>query len=369
VKRIFEMLGHKLTKTTEAVLEEIDHPLVQLHIDWKEAAKILSTYIYPYTIGHENSCVWPDGLLHPVLHLTRTRTWRTSEEHPNRQNAPKHFGEAVEARSQIEAPPGHKIVSFDSGQIQARNVAMESLDEVLVQSFWDREDIHAKWRDRIFELYPKWPVVLKKGPLKKVLPDKKLMKWFRNRAKNGFVFASFFGAGGKTCASHLGVPVEIGYQLNEEFKDGFPGVADWHVYQHEFYEEHGYTTGLSGFKRYAPVKHTELINTCIQSDECIIICDAWIRLCQMQDPRFYPFMMIHDDLNYIWPDAEIEANAEVVVDAMLRSSYEWTDVVPLAVEISIGQSWDKLQEVSSYGPLESDTWTGRLRRIPQKAAV
>jgi uracil-DNA glycosylase family 4 len=358
-KKAFRLIGEVLPNAREAEIEKIADPLAKLHIEWKESAKVLSTYINAYRIDHEESCVFPDRLLHPILNLSRTRTWRSSCEKPNVQNAPKHFGDALEVRGQVEAPPGYKMVSFDSGQIQARNVAMESLDEALVQSFWDRHDIHADWRDRIFQLHPEWAD--RNGGLKKVLADKKLMKWFRGRAKNEFVFASFFGAGGRKVATTLGIPEELGYQLHDEFRDAFPGVADWHAGLHQFYQENGYVTGHSGFRRYAPVAHTEVINTPIQSDEAIIIFDAMIRLCEMEEPRFYPFMMVHDDLNFIWPDREIEKNAEVVVDVMLSCPFPWTKVVPLSVEISVGQSWDKVEEITTYGPLESDTWTGRLR--------
>src|SRR5205085_8020645 len=136
----------------------------------------------------------------------------------------------------------------------------ESKDRKLVQSFWDRHDIHCDWRDRIFQLYPKWP----KEGLKKVLSDEKLMKYYRNRAKNGFVFASFFGAGGKKVAGALVIPENIGYQLAEECDDAFPELTQWHADLHVNYAENGYVTGLSGFRRYAPVAPTEGINSPIQ---------------------------------------------------------------------------------------------------------
>src|SRR5262249_35125587 len=108
--------------------------------------------------------------------------------------------------------------------------------------------------------------------------------------------------------------------------------------------------------------HTELINTPIQSDEAIMVFDGMIRLCETGEDRFVPFMMIHDDVSMIWPESEIERNAEVVVDTLLRCSLEWAHIVPIAVEMSVGQSWDKMEEISSYGPLESDTWAGKLKK-------
>jgi len=74
-------------------------------------------------------------------------------------------GDNIDARSQVEAPDGRYIVSFDYGQIRSRNVATESLDETLVQSLWDRVDIHIKWADRCMELYPGW---VKEGIIKAI---------------------------------------------------------------------------------------------------------------------------------------------------------------------------------------------------------
>lgn len=354
--QIFSMIGHHLENAQEEEVAKINHPLAKLHIQWKETAKIWSTYIKPLCKDEEDNAIWPDGKIHPMLHLTRVRTWRSSGADPNPQNYPKHFGDAHEVRRQIVAPPGYKIVSVDYGQIQARNVAMESKDKKLVQSFWDRHDIHCDWRDRIFELYPKWP----KEGLKQTLADEKLMKHYRNRAKNGFVFASFFGAGGKKVAGALGIPEDIGYRLAEEFDDAFPELTQWHEDLHTDYNENGYVTGLSGFRRYAPVAHTEVINTPIQSDEAIIVFDGMIRLCEMQDLDLVPIFMIHDDLTFLWPDKLVERYAETVVDTLLNCPFEWAQTVPLAVEMSIGQDWDHMSEIKSYGPLESDTWTGKL---------
>lgn len=353
-KDVFKMIGVFLDKATEELVEKIDHPLAKLHLRWKEAAKVLSTYILPIRANNPESCLFPDGMLHPQLHLHKTRTWRSSSREPNIQNFPKHYGESHEVRDAVRPPLGHKVVSFDWGQIQARNVAMESKDSILVQSFWDRHDIHADWRDRVFQLYPKWP----KEGLKKVLADKKLLKYYRNRAKNAFVFASFFGAGGKKVANTLGVPENIGYKLAEEFDAAFPELTDWQNGLHDHYDAHGYVTGLSGFRRYAPVAHTEIINTPIQSDEAIMVFDGMIRLCEMQEPCFVPNLMIHDDITFIWPAKDVDRNAEVVISTLLDCPYEWAHIVPLSVEMSIGGSWDHMEEVGAY---ESDKWEGKLR--------
>jgi len=332
-----------LNTTQEEELTELADPLARLIVRWKHAAKTHSTYVAPALAGHARCAIGRDGRLHPALLLNRVRTWRTSSEGPNIQNYPKH-GEQVEVRAQVEAPPGHSIVSFDYGQIQARNVAQESQDEALVNSMWDRRDIYVEWRDRVLSWYPQW--------VSRKQRDDKALKVLRQTTK-GAVLGRLFGAGGRKLSEHLGVPVEVGYRFVEEFNANFPGVADWQAGLHAFYQKHGYVTGLSGFRRYAPVAHTEIINTPIQSDEAIIVLDAHIRLAETREPHFAPNMEIHDSLDFIWPSKKVDEYAEFVIDTMLNSPFEWAHRVPIVVEMSVGKVWSKMQEAGVY---ESDKW-------------
>lgn len=347
VRAAFKLIDMEFASVQEETIEGIDHPFARAILKWRKANKSLSTYILPLWPESDHCVLMPDGLIHPVLLPNRVRTWRSSSELPNSQNYPKH-GDGREVRAQIEAPLEHVIVAFDFGQIQARNVAQESDDEALVKSMWERHDIHADWRDRIFELHPRWA----KPSLKKVLASKDLLKAHRQVAK-GFVFARFFGAGGPRVAQHLGVPDPIGYQLVEEFNAKFPGIARWHEHLHAFYAEHGYVTGLTGFRRHAPVAHTEIINTPIQSDEAMIMFDAMIRLAETREPHFAPNLEIHDSLEFIWPKAKLDEYAEYVIGEMLNCSLPWAHKVPIVVEMSVGKTWDKMEACGEY---ESDIW-------------
>jgi uracil-DNA glycosylase family 4 len=348
IKAIFPQLEDT---AQEEDLLQLDNPLAKLILRWKHFAKVHSTYIAPVLPGHERCALSDDGMLHPALLVNRVRTWRSSSEAPNIQNWPKH-DEGREARSQIEAPPGHAIVAFDYGQIQARNVAQESLDKKLVRSMWERHDIHSDWRDRIFQLHPAWAT----EGLTTVLQDKGLLKQYRQKAKNGFVFASFFGAGGRTVAGHLGIPENIGYQLAEEFDHAFPGITSWQKGLHRSYQRDGYVTGLSGFRRYAPVAHTEIINTPIQSDEAVIVFDAMIRLAETGEPHFVANLMVHDSLEFVWPKNKIDHYAEFVVKTIMECPFPWVRTVPMQIEMGIGSNWADIKEVAVFETDKNWNW-------------
>ncbi|MCI0556209.1 MAG: DNA polymerase, partial [Anaerolineae bacterium] len=238
----FRSLGVQLDNTDQNTLNEIDHPLAKAMLTYRKAAKVESTYLNPVAPGAPY--LFPDGKLHPILTHAKTRTWRTSSEDINIQNWPKRNDEAKEVRK-VVGKRGLKVVSFDYGQIQARNVGMESKDAALVKAFWDRYDIHQDWTERIIKLYPQW---ITEG-VKQVANDKTLMKSYRNRTKNEFVFPSFFGAQPPTLAGYLGVPEDVAKKLVRHFWEMFPNVHDWQEGLKKFYRKYGYVTGCTGFRR------------------------------------------------------------------------------------------------------------------------
>lgn len=346
-----KILGVDAAKTDKMVLKGVDNEFSSLMLKYREAAKIMSTYIKP--LRGEDSCVYSDGLLHPVIAVTKTRTWRTSSDGPNIQNWPKRVNKEI--RSQVNPGPGMKVVSFDYAGIQARNVAMESHDKNLVEAYWNRYDIHTDWMERIIQLHPKW---VKEG-LKQFNADKSLMKSYRHRAKNELVFPLFFGSQAKSCARNLGIPLELADELSDEFWDRFSGIRKWQEATRENYNKTGYVTGLSGFRRRAPVAWTEVINTPIQSDEAIIVCDAMNRLSELGEWQYQANLEIHDDLTFIWPAKKVDEYAETVIGMMLDVPFEWARVVPIGVEMSIGDDWAYMEDVGEYS---SDEWNGSLKK-------
>lgn len=335
-------------KVDEKTLSQIDDPLIRKTRRWRKLNKILSTYILP--VGKGSPHLYSDGKLHPIISTTRTRTWRTSGQEPNTQNWPARNPVAVKARKQIAAKVGSDevFVAFDFAGIQARNVAMESKDKALIKAFWNHYDIHYDWMERIVSHYPQWV----EGGVKS-LRDKDVAKKMRYRAKNQLVFPSFFGAQPPSISRNLQIPENIAQDLHAEFWDTFPHIKDWHETTFEAYQKTGYVTGLSGFRRHAPVKRNELINCPIQSDESIIVCSALVRLSKMgMNPR----MEIHDDLTFLWPKRKVDEYADVVLGEMLRVQYDWINV-PLEVEMKVGgRDWASMKEVGKFESVGKDKW-------------
>ncbi len=348
-KLILKVLKAETEKADEKALKKISAPIAKLVLKWRSANKMHSTYIKPLMPNSPH--LYAGNLLHPVIGITTVRTWRTSSEEPNEQNFPKHKGREI--RSQIAARLGEKLLAFDYAGIQARNIAMESRDKNLVKAFKDRYDVHSDWMKEIQSIYPKW------ADKDRMETDKDYRKDCRQKAKNQFVFATFFGAHAASISKAMGVPQQVIEEAHKRFWVRFPNIKRWQEGLEVNYRENGYVTGLSGFRRYAPVTHNEIINTPIQSDEAIIVLGAMNRLSEMEEDRFQANLEIHDDLSFFWNVKEIDKNIEVVVKEMTRISYDWINV-PLTVEVSIGDDWSNLTEIGVYssdsGWEKKDDW-------------
>lgn len=356
VLKILTMHGHRLEKVDEDTLATIKSDFSELILEFRGVAKVISTYVEPLLPG--SPVLYEGDLLHPVISTTVVRTWRTSAKDPNEQNYPKH--KHREVRRQIKAKKGYKIVAFDFAGIQARNVAMESLDTELIEAFWNDYDIHTDWAKETIALHPRW---IKEG-LKEYRLNKDVQKKYRQISKNQFVFASFFGAFPPTLARGMEIPEEIAKKLNDKFWKRFPQIKDWHELVRENYLRDGYVTGLSGFRRHAPVASTEIINTPIQSDEALIVCEAMSRLSEMNKDHYQANMEIHDDLTFIWEENKIDLYAETVAKEMTRLQFPWMATVPIIVEMSIGSNWADLKEVAKFSSIE--IWNHKRHGKPNK---
>jgi uracil-DNA glycosylase family 4 len=341
----------RIPNAAEGTISKVTHPIANLILAYRKHNKALSTYLKP--MSEDSQLIFDDGLMHPITRTTNTRTWRTSSDGPNYQNWNKRDEEKREVREQVDPGKGYVVASFDYAGIQARNVAMESRDPGLVKAFRERYDIHSDWTEEIARAEPRW---IKEG-VKALAADKKLFKAYRNRAKNEFVFPSIFGAQVPSISRSLGIDEAKTKRVQDKFWGRFGGVFDWHEDLFKKYRATGYVTGLSGFRRRAPISPNELINTPIQSDESIIVLDAMSRLSELRRPALQPSMEIHDDLTFIWPEDRVNEYAAIVIGIMLNCPFEWTHIVPLGVEFSVGPNWYKQKAVGEYF---TDTWKGVL---------
>jgi DNA polymerase-1 len=282
--------------TDKGTLAKITHPLAELVENYRNCAKLKSTYYDPFELG-KGVFIWPDARVHPSFNTTFAETGRTSCDEPNQQNWPSRGDKWV--RRQIVAPAGHVLVAFDYGQLEACTAAMCSKDKVLIKSMWEDYDIHMEWAIKAAHRYPAFIDGLEN------LKNKEVMKAFRSRIKNKLVFPVIFGAQNESVAGYLNAPVEPVIKLMNEFWQTFHGVYSWQKRLMNDYYNIGYVDSPTGRRRHYPLTKNQAINYPIQSVACDIVCRAMVDLSVLAAANetwcLHPIMNIHDDLTFVIP--------------------------------------------------------------------
>jgi DNA polymerase-1 len=341
--------GKQLKTDDEAMKEAAPdgHPLVDAVLEYRSAAKMISTYIDP-VLDCRTRCI--DGRMHPTYSTMLVATFRLSSEDPNIQNWPSRNVEQKKLRGQVKAPKGHMLVKFDYKALEARVIAMASNDRALCESIIKKIDIHGKWRDKALEIYPDYYYRLEE--IAGTTDKKEVLKGGRNIIKTDFVFASFFGSLPDACAKRTGMPLQYMQELSTEFWGEFPGVKAWIKQRRIEYKDTGSSRLLTGAVRHAVMPGNEPINTPIQGSGAIIVVEAMRALGELsrrlKEPYLHPRINIHDDLTFILPDDEtMPEYIDVIVAELLKVRFDW-QTVPLAVEGAVGLSWESLEEFGDF---------------------
>lgn len=125
----------KQLKVNEKTLQNIDDPLAQSVLVYREKAKVLSTYIKPLL-----------GLERAYTHYNNTRviTGRLSSSDPiNMQNIP------LGIRVVFLADDGSLVFALDASQIELRTLAYLAQDKVMLAAFASGRDIHRETMDKM----------------------------------------------------------------------------------------------------------------------------------------------------------------------------------------------------------------------------
>lgn len=115
------------------------HPIIAKIKAYREATKLLSTYIEP--LPELADAV---GRVHTTFNQNVTATGRLSSTNPNLQNIPVRTEVGRRIRTGFIAPEGKVLVSADYSQFELRLAAVLANDEQLIADFNQDIDIHTK---------------------------------------------------------------------------------------------------------------------------------------------------------------------------------------------------------------------------------
>ena len=174
VAALIQAIGVPLTQVTASgnvstkkdVLESlVDQQVVRDLLTFRENDKLLSTFIWQIFDRYVDGQLVQTGFaddndrIHPIISIHKiSGRWATYE--PVVSNVPKAKWKKQpdgtmkmvrpNLRRQIRAPKGRKLVGFDFAQLEARNLALISGDEFLMEVFATGKDIHTECARVVF---------------------------------------------------------------------------------------------------------------------------------------------------------------------------------------------------------------------------
>jgi DNA polymerase-1 len=321
----------KTGPSTDAdVLEELaamGHEVPQLLLEYREVAKLLSTYLE--TLPAE---VHPGtGRIHTSFSQIGAATGRLSSTHPNLQNIPVRSARGAAIRRGFVPRPGWRFVVADYSQIELRLLAHLSGDPAFVAAFRAGGDIHRQTAAVIFGVAPE-----------AVTPE------MRSRAKT-INFATIYGQGARSLSRSIGVPFAEAQRFIDEYFTRFSGVRAFLDRTVAEARDRGYVETIFGRRRYVPELRDPnfnvrafgervAANSPIQGSAADLIKVAMVRLAEVlgEDRRARALLQVHDELVVEAPAAEAEETATLVRREMEGAA---ALAVPLVVDVGIGDNW------------------------------
>lgn len=335
---LFEKLGLDVKKTKKnkrgystsaQVLEKLenDHPIPGKVIQYRELAKLRSTYTdaLPNLLDAQSR-------VHTTYHQTVTATGRLSSSDPNLQNIPVRTELGRKIRYAFQAQEGNVFLSADYSQIELRLLAHLSQDEHLINAFLSGEDFHRETAARVFGV-----------------KSEDVSSEMRSRAK-AVNFGIVYGQQAFGLGQSLHIPLAQAKEMIERYYQAYPGVRAYLDSLVEFAHENKYVETMFGRKRHIPeidsrnvslrnFAERTAMNHPMQGSAADIIKLAMVEVQKrLKQENFEAKMVlqVHDELDFECPVVELERLTAMVGDVMEHVA----DLkVPLLVDISHAANW------------------------------
>lgn len=335
---LFEKLGLPIIKKTKtgystdvSVLEELQgkHPVVDTILEHRKLSKLLSTYL----VGLEPLVNKETGRIHTHFQQMVTVTGRLSSTEPNLQNIPTRTEVGKRMREMFVPGPGYDLLmSCDYSQVELRVMASIAQDHLLIDSFVQNQDVHARTASEVFGV-----------PLEEVTPQ------MRSRAKT-VNFGIIYGISDYGLSKQLGVSRAEAAHYIESYFARYTGVKAFMEEAVAKAKQQGYVETMFGRRRYLPdINHSNYnlrsfaertaINTPIQGTAADIIKVAMLQVAKALEEaqvKSRVLLQVHDELVLEVVQAEVEQVGKIVRTTMEQAVKLQ---VPLVADVATGKTW------------------------------
>ncbi|MGP5502254.1 DNA polymerase I [Psychrobacter faecalis] len=344
---LFEKLGvagGKKTKsgqysTGEAVLSKINHPLVEIVLEYRGLSKLKSTY----TDALDNVADSETDRVHTSYHQALTSTGRLSSTDPNLQNIPIRTATGRLIRQAFIAPEGRVILAADYSQIELRLMAHFSGDENLTRAFNEGLDIHTATAAEV---------------LGKAVEEVSATERRNAKAIN---FGLLYGMSAFGLAKQLQMSRGEAQDYIDMYFERYPSVKDYMINTRASAYEKGYVETILGRKLYTPdINHSNrmvkqgaeraAINAPLQGSAADLIKLAMIAVDKVLPKEHAKMLLqVHDELVFEVDSDKVDSIRQLITDAMqdvltttaVAKGWHVDFAVPLLVETDIGSNWDE----------------------------
>ncbi|KRE22262.1 DNA polymerase I [Bosea sp. Root483D1] len=323
--------------TGAGVLEDLaeqGHELPARILDWRQLAKLKSTYTDSLP-GYVNP---QTHRVHTSYALAATTTGRLSSSEPNLQNIPIRTEAGRKIRTAFVAEQGNKLISADYSQIELRILAHIADIPQLRQAFADGVDIHAMTASEMFGV-----------------PVQGMPSEVRRRAK-AINFGIIYGISAFGLANQLGISREEASAYIRKYFERFPGIRDYMDQARTTVRAKGAVETIFGRVCHFPAVASknpserafverQAINAPIQGSASDIIRRAMIRMedalaAAKLDARM--LLQVHDELVFEVPEAQVETALPVIRRVMVEAPQPAVALkVPLVVDARAADNWDE----------------------------
>jgi DNA polymerase-1 len=317
--------------TGEEILAKLagEHAIAKLILDYREYEKLRSTYVdaLPKLVSTR------DSRIHTDYRQAVAATGRLSSNNPNLQNIPirTEKGRAIR-KAFVPRNSDYLFMSADYSQIELRIAASFAKDEIMIEAFKNKRDIHATTAAKVFNV-----------PLENVTAD------MRRKAKE-VNFGILYGSTAFGLSQNLNISRTEAAEIIESYFKEFPAIKRYMDNSILSARETEYVETILGRRRYLRdinsrnittrgFAERNAINAPIQGSAADIIKIAMVNIQRWMDKenlKSRMIMQVHDELVFDLHKDEVDVVKENVVKLM---KYAVVLEVPMEVEVGVGANW------------------------------
>jgi DNA polymerase-1 len=318
------------------------HPVVALIVEHRSLGKLASTYVdaLPAQVNPKT------GRIHTNYNQTVAATGRLSSQNPNLQNIPirTELGRRVREAFIADHRPSSRLfehatlLSADYSQIELRLMAHLSGEPFLVEAFRAGQDIHRVTASLVNGV-----------SLENVTSEMR-------RVAKTVNFGILYGMQAFGLSRDTGLSRQEAQRFIDEYWSRLPGVRTYFDSVLQAGVTHGYVQTMAGRRRAVPdltaanqmrrnAAERMAINMPLQGSAADIMKVAMLRLDERIRTEKLPAAMllqVHDELVLEVDTNHTREVAHHVKDVMENA---WKLSVPLEVEVSAGDNWNRMEEI------------------------